>query len=69
LLSALPPSPGAPVGFSNEIERETSPVSSKYGWVTMFALRCKQQPDTKTITHNTAPVTIRLAITFPFNKK
>ena len=31
LLDALPPSPGAPVGFSNEIEREIRPVSKAYG--------------------------------------
>ena len=31
-LAALPPSPGAPVGFSNEIEREIKPVSRRYGW-------------------------------------
>ena len=29
LLAAFPPSPGAPVGFSNEIDRETMPVSNR----------------------------------------
>ena len=31
-LACWPPTPGAPVGFSNEMERETRPVSSTYGW-------------------------------------
>jgi hypothetical protein len=31
LLAALPPCPGAPVGFSKQIDRETRPASSGYG--------------------------------------
>ncbi|MFO1500999.1 MAG: hypothetical protein U1G07_21850 [Verrucomicrobiota bacterium] len=29
LLAALPPAPGSPEGFSNEIDREISPVSKR----------------------------------------
>ena len=31
ILAAFPAWPGAPVGFSNESDRETRPVSSRYG--------------------------------------
>jgi hypothetical protein len=33
LLAAWAPSPGAPLGFSNDIDRDTSPVTRLNGWL------------------------------------